>query len=190
MKNINLKKQRGFVNIIIIIVVALIILAASGLGYYFIIKKTAKLSGGNQDQTPVAVQAVTVEAPNFDFKLSPMPTLDISSVNLSAPNMPGNRIFPNFAVDSNFSYTGDTSIATPSFTFDVAAPTGMKVPSNIPSAPATQDEPAAPDLPSNQADSQTGSTDCAQFTAVPSCSYVGGAGTPGYEACKKCYPQK
>ena len=190
MKNINSKNQAGFLNIIIIVAIAITFLVALGGGIYLMTKNkavqknqvdTAPVEG----QAPEAIQDVTVEDLGFDFKLSPMPSLNVSSVNLSAPAMPGSRMFPNFTVNSNFNYTGDTSIKTPSFTFDVPVPEELM---NVPTAPPPPTIPTAPTTPPA---GQTGqSTDCAQFASVPSCSLVGAVGTAGYEACKICFPSK
>ena len=186
MKKNHFKNQTGSLNIIIIAVVAIAFLAALGGGYYLMTKnkKAAKLAGETGEQAPQAVQDVIVDAPTLDFKLSPMPSLYVSSVILAAPAMPGGRMFPNLSVNSNFSYTGDTSIATPSITFDVPVPEEIK---NPPIAPPPT-IPTAPVTPPSGSAGQ--STDCAQFASVPSCSMVGAPGTPGYDACKICYPSK
>ncbi|MCX6743935.1 MAG: hypothetical protein NTX82_00200 [Candidatus Parcubacteria bacterium] len=166
-------KQQGIAPVIIIIIVVAII--ALGTAGYFIFKGKSGVPG--QQVKPItdpeqALAELTVQAPLFDFVLAPLGALKVSAFNLLMPNLPGNNIFPSFSTNTNFNYSGDTSIAIPTVTIDYTPP--------------IQTTPTTP--PANQQGGQQ--TDCAQFAAVPACSYVGAPDSQGYIACKQCYPTK
>jgi len=180
MKKDILKNQKGFQAIIIIVAIALVIMAVAGVGGYYLLKnKNApkdQSAAATTEAAPQAVDDINVTGPDLDFKFSPLPALGISTVKLDLPAMPASNLAADVAVNSDFSYTGDTDLESPAIVFDVATPDFSAVPDTSDSAaPDTADQP---------------STDCGQFSAVPSCSYVGAPGSQGYELCKTCYPSK
>lgn len=157
------KSKNGSAGLIAIIIVA-VLAAVGGAVYFFVFKSSGK-------GTEKLLDAFNITTPAVDFSLSPIPELNISSLNVSTPNLPSSNIFPGLSVDSDFSYTQDVDFATPDVQYT---------------------------LPSYQASSQSSDSesqdqpliDCSAFSSTPSCSFVGAPGSTAYEACKQCYPDK
>jgi len=182
--------QKGIAPfVLIIIVVALLIVG--GTVYFAVLKKSpAEQDAAQKTETEQkkaeaekAVDDVSVEVPSLDLSGSPMPNLELSALNVSAPDAGMGNVFSSGVfVDSNFSAAADTTIAAPELKLDIPTMTQPEIPSG-----GTQPSPAPSEQPSGGTQP---SVDCSQFSAVPSCSYVGGAGSPGYTACKQCFPNK
>ena len=133
-----------------------------------------------------AVDSVSIEAPKVDISLSPLPNLEISSLNLTVPDMPSaNKLVPNISLNTDFS-AGIPSVDLQTPTVDFKMPdigsllkqSAPQIPTNIPTKENAGSPSSAPQI------------DCGQFSSVPSCSFVGAPGSQGYEACKNCFPNK
>ena len=185
-KNI-LKENRGIAPLIIVIIVAVAAVLIGG-GIYLATmrspeqkKSQALIKAGN------AVDEIGVSIPNLDFSQSPLPDLNISSLNMADLKLTvGSNVFKAPSVNTDFSYNASINIATPSAdsyninlpSIPSGAPAGQQIPPNIPSStgsgPQSGQQGGAP------------SVDCSQFASVPSCSMTG----PGEAMCKQCYPNK
>ena len=191
-KNI-FKNQKGIVPLLIVAIIA-IVAALAGGGIYLATRKSPEQQKAQQvSQAENSVDQVGVSIPDLNFSQSPLPDLKVSSLNVPAPSISaGGNIFTAPSVNTNFSYdVSSINISTPSVSsYDIKMPA---IPTTIP----TQNQQA----PSNPTGGQPATTppsggqqgpggDCSQFAAPPSCSMVGAPGTPGYEMCKQCYPNK
>jgi hypothetical protein len=173
------------------IVLGIIILVLVGGGIYFLIKKSpAKQEAESQK----ALDDIAVSIPEFDFSSSPLPDLNISSLNVAAPKISGSGIFTAPSLGSSFSFTPDTS-------FDIKMPTtsfNFTVPKNIPSASSDSYSPPAgvpvsdsgSSIPPSGSGSEAPQVECSMFASVPACSYVGSPDSQGYQMCKQCFPNK
>jgi hypothetical protein len=126
------------------------------------------------------LEALDVTAPTLDFSVSPLGDTGVSDFNLGA-DVPKVG-FGNVAVDDDFGYSGDVSLTVPRV--NVTAPTEFNVAATTP--PPTPTPPPAADPPSgNGGGAPTVSAGtCAQFSAVPSCSYV--PDPNGAALCEQC----
>jgi hypothetical protein len=178
-----IRNRKGFsvVQILIAVILAVGVL----VGGFIIIKSFSKskeiaqeteLKGTGGDLT----EELSAPAPSFDFSVSPLKAINLSTFNINS-NL-GSTTFSNIKTDTKISYTGSTNLTTPTVTLTV--PTTFNI-----EAPAI---PTAPTNTNTSTNTNTGATgpDCSQFSAVPSCSYVGASGTSAYETCKQCYPNK
>lgn len=182
--------NRGLAPLILIIIIV-VALAALG-GGYFAVRSTplgAKLGlkpatsekglAGETTAGGDAIDNLSVTAPVFDYSTSTLPELKLSAANPGAPGaVSTSNLFPSLSLDTDFDYSLNLNVALPTVEFDVT-----------PAAPAGE-TPAAPDgeQPADGG-SQGGTTpsasNCAQFSSVPSCSYVGDPnGKTLCEACK------
>ncbi|MDO8663748.1 MAG: hypothetical protein Q7K28_02855 [Candidatus Wildermuthbacteria bacterium] len=150
-----------------IIVIILAIILAVGGGVYFLVKKGPV--GGGAKGIEKSLEELKVEALNLDISLSPLPKLNVSSFNLSFPQLPSGNIFPSFSVDADFSYNKDINISSPSV--KINAPV-------IPSIPGQQSvqPPSGPTI---------NAATCSQFSAIPS-GYCSMAGASGQTLCEQC----
>ena len=156
------KSKNGSVGLIAIIIVAALII---GGGTYLLIKKP---SGQKVAETEKTIEDIGVSIPKLDFSLSPLPDLNVSALNIAAPQLPVSNVFSAPSVNSDFSYKPDVNISVPLPQIDIQIPS---IPTGVPSGGQPQ-------------------IDCSQFASVPSCSLVGAAGSQAYEACKQCFPNK
>ena len=167
----------------IIAAVVGVLVVAGGIYWWY------QLPGHQTSKNDSDLEKLKIEKLKLDLALSSMPDLNLSSFGLDVPQLAGLNIFSGIAVDSDFSYKGETKLSAPSYDLNVSV-SDIPVSSSAPSstgAPAVTGAPASTPMPS--ASSQSGqSTDCSQFTSVPSCSMVGG-GT-AYDLCKQCFPNK
>jgi len=120
--------------------------------------------------TEQALDELTVGAPTMDFSVSPMGELGLSGFDLG--NDVAGDLFGNVGVNSDFSYTGSLTPASP--TVQLTAPTDYNV-----AAPAQEQPPEE-----EQSASQANAANCAQFSSVPSCSYV--TDPNGRTLCEAC----
>jgi len=166
-----MQNKKGFSAIIIVVIVA--VLAAIGGAIYFFAFK----SSGTGAET--SLDALNITTPAVDFSLSPIPKLNVSSLNVSAPDLPSSNIFPGFSVDSDFSYSQDVNFAIPDVQY------------TLPSyeAPSQSSDGQSSGQQGSESQGQP-SIDCSAFSSAPSCSFVGAPGSTAYEACKQCYPAK
>lgn len=168
-------------NIIIAVVVVLIV--AGGI-YWWYQSPSHQISKNESD-----LEKLKIEKLKLDLALSPLPDLNLSSFGLDVPQLSGLNIFSGVAVNSDFSYKGETKLSAPSYDLSVSV-SDVPVSSSAPSstgAPAVTGPPASTPTPTSG--SQSGqSTDCSQFASVPSCSMVGGG--QAYDLCKQCWPSK
>lgn len=143
-------------KLVIIVVVVLIV----GGGIYFLTKNRS-IDGGLKGAEK-SLEELKVETPEIDISLSPLPKLNVSSLNLSSPSLPGGNIFSGFSVNTNFSYQGDTNISSPS----------------IPqlTAPVQQQQQQQPTV---------NAASCAAFSSIPS-GYCSMAGSSGQALCQQC----
>ena len=151
------------------IVVAIIIVAALVLGgavYFLVIKK----GPGEKTGVEKALEELEVFAPEFDMSLSPLPSLNVSALNLSFPELPSTNLFNGFSVNSDFSYQGEVKLSTPNVPFTYTAP----------SVPQEEEQPS-------QGQGTANAQNCAQFSTVPSsqyCSMV--SDSSGRTLCEQC----
>lgn len=183
--NLYQHSQKGAISIVAIVILFLLI----GAGGYFVTRSTPKRQA---EKTEQAIADIGVSVPDMDFSSSPLPDLKVSSFNVDVPQFPTASVFSAPTIDANFSYAPenlDISVPSASAGFEMPA-----MPANIPALPKGVRMP--PGIPSGGAPSAPGAgggapqIDCSVFAAPPSCSFVGAPGSPGYEACKKCYPNK
>ncbi len=123
-----------------------------------------------------SLDGLNVRIPTFDLNASPIPNLKIAPLHLAMPQLPGKGMMKNFTVNTNVGYTGG-GVHIPMPKIDVDS----MMPKNIPSTPTptpTNTPPAGQSAPSVDAAS------CAQFSGVPSCSYVPDAN--GQKMCTQC----
>lgn len=140
-----------------------------GGGIYFLMKKG--LVGEKLTNIEKSLEDLQVQAPDLEFSLSPLPKLNVSSLNLSLPELPAGDIFSGFPIDTNFSYQGNLDISVPSIQL------------NIPTQTPTQ----TPQIPSQQQEQDAvNAANCAQFSSVPAgyCSMVGNPS--GVTLCEQC----
>ncbi|MEK9135352.1 MAG: hypothetical protein AAB451_03620 [Patescibacteria group bacterium] len=140
-------------KLVIIVVVVLIV----GGGIYFLTKNRS-IDGGLKG----ALEELKVETPEIDISLSPLPKLNVSSLNLSSPSLPGGNIFSGFSVNTNFSYQGDMNISSPAIP-QLTAPVQQQ-----------QQQPTV------------NAASCAAFSAIPSSQYCSMAGSSGQTLCQQC----
>ena len=169
-KNKNL--TRGSVTLIAIIIAAVLVI---GVGVYMLVKKSSPAQ--KTAEVDKAIEDIGVSIPDLNFSASPLPDLNISSLNITAPQIPTNNVFSAPSINTDFSYKPNVEISVPTPQFDI----------KIPSTPSTPKggETSAPPTGTTQPQ-----VDCSAFVSVPNCSYVGASGSSGYEACKTCYPNK
>ncbi len=179
---------RGSAGLIAVIVVAVLVISG---GAYFTMKKTPEQKSVRVEQ---AASDVGASIPSLDFSLSSLPDLEISSLNVSAPQVSTGNIFSAPSIETDFSFSAPSidiatpSISTDSFQFNMPSiPTGINIPT-IPSGSGSSEpstgEPTAP--PTGTSGAPT--IDCSLFAMVPSCSYVPAG--QGQDACKQCFPNK
>lgn len=162
---------RGFAGLLAVIVTAVLVI---GGGAYFAMKK-------NPEQKVAEVQQeasdIGASIPSLDFSLSSLPDLEVSSLNISAPQVSTGNIFSAPSIDTNFSFTAPSiDIATPSISADSFQFDMPSIPSGSGSSAPSTGGATAP------------SVDCSMFASVPSCSYVPAG--QGQDACKQCFPNK
>lgn len=160
-----------------IIIILAIVLVIGGLLYFLLGKKITGIGGGAEK----ALDELSIEALAIDMSLSPLPKLNISSFNLSSPQLPSSNIFSGFSINTNFSYTGDLNISAPSVQLN--APT---IPSNIPSSqqpPSSQSTQPPAQEPSQ---GSVNSANCSAFASIPSSQYCSMAGSSGQTLCEQC----
>ncbi len=167
---------KGSAGLIAVIVVAVLVI---GGGAYFMFKKSPEQKAA---QVQEDVANIGASIPSLDFSLSYMPNLEISSLNVAAPEVSAGNIFSAPSVESNFSVsTGNLDITTPSVSTDSLKFDIPSIPTSMPSGSSGSVTPA----PSTGSGSQP-SVDCSVFAAVPSCAMTG----PGEAMCKQCFPNK
>jgi hypothetical protein len=188
MKNTKNNLMKGFANLIVMIIVAVLVI---GGGAYLVLKQspTQKVT-----QVESAVNDISVSVPSLDFSSSPVPDLNVSALNVGAPQISTGNIFSAPSVNTNFSYNANVDIAMPTVSASDLNFTMPSIPTNI----STGNQPIIPNggaptsVPPSGATQPTGggqpSVDCSQFASVPSCSYIGDPN--GNAACKQCFPNK
>jgi hypothetical protein len=187
-KNI-LKDNRGIAPLIIVaIIAAALIIVGGGIYLIFINSPTQKaIRGASKAQN--AIDKIGSAIPDLNFSQSPLPDLNSSSLNVTAASLVGGNIFTAPSVNTDFSYDASSiNIAVPSV--DASDINFSNIPTGIPSGAqgSSQQQSTGGSATGQQGGAST--TDCSQFASVPSCSYVGAAGSQGYELCKQCYPNK
>jgi len=145
---------------------------------------------------------IKIPAPVISASASPIPNLKFSSLNLAVPQLPGKGIMKSVAGKRDYNVNASASVTTP----DVASMVQGEMPAGTPSGsggppagetggpPANTPSPAAPSgsaAPTTTAPAGTGSqaptitaANCAQFSGVPSCSYV--TDPSGQTMCNQC----
>lgn len=181
------KNQKGFA--IIQIVIAVLAALAIIIGGFFAIKflarpaeKEGTVPTAEERVTEKAIEDLSAPAPAFDFSVSPIKDIKLSTFNLN-PTLPGN-VFSNLSLDTKISYTGTISLSSP--TVSLTAPMNF----NIKTSTEQPSNNVNTNVNVNTNTNTAPSIDCSQFSTVPSCSYVGALGSSAYESCKQCYPDK
>ncbi len=174
------KSKNGSAKLIIIIIAVVLIVAG---GAYLLIKKPF---GQKVSETEKAIEDIGASIPKLDFSLSPLPDLNVSSLNIAAPQLPVSNVFSAPSVNSDFSYNPEVDISVPTSQINIQIPsisTGQQIPSSggDSSVPSTGGAPSGTEQPQ---------IDCSQFASVPNCSFVGSVGSQAYEICKQCFPNK
>ena len=140
-----------------ILVIALVAVLVVGGGIYFLMKKAP--TGEKSTDVGKSLEDLKVQAPDLEFSLSPLPKLNVSSLNLSFPELPAGGIFSSFPIDTNFSYQGNLNVSVPSVELNI---------------------------PSQQQQWQPSASNCAAFSAIPSSQYCSMAGVSGQTLCEQC----
>lgn len=175
--------QRGIAPLIIILAI-FAILAAGGLTYYVITKNSFSTKGAlnltnkNEQTQATTVDDVQVTAPSFDFKTSPLPKLDTSSVNVGDAALPSSNFVANAKINTDFSVDADTNFAVP--TLDIQVPTIQQEPTNT----NTTTGGGSTGSTGGTSSPTVSASNCAQFAAVPNCSYV--TDSNGQTLCTQC----
>lgn len=142
-------------------IILIALLAVGGAVYFSVIKKP---SDKGVSEAEKSLEELKVETPGLDFSLSPLPKLEVSSLNLSLPQLPSLNIFPGFSVSTDFTYDKELNISAPSV--DTSA-------LNAISAPSQQQGPAI------------NAATCAMFSAIPSSQFCSMTGS-GQTLCVQC----
>lgn len=179
MENNKINSIRGFGSLLAIIVAVVLI---AGGGAYIAMKKTPEQKVAEVQQ---AASDIGASIPSLDFSFSSLPDLEVSSLNVAAPQVSTGNIFSAPSIDTDFSFnTPNIDIATPSISTDSfqfnmpSIPTGSIPSATIPSGSGS----SAPSTGGATAPS----VDCSVFASVPSCAMTG----PGEALCKQCFPNK
>ena len=184
MNNKNIYLIKGSVGLIAIIVVAAILVIGGGV--YFVTKKSPEQKVA---EVETAVGDIGASVPNLDFNISPVPDLNVSSLNIGAAQPKFNNVFSAPSVNSDFSYKPNLEFNLPSVSasdinFQIPTiPTGIPKSKSSDSAPTSA--PQSNEIPSSVKTEQP-SVDCSVFASVPSCSMTGS----GEAMCKQCFPNK
>src|SRR3989338_4633644 len=109
-----------------ILVIALVAVLVVGGGIYFLMKKAP--TGEKSTDVGKSLEDLKVQAPDLEFSFSPLPKLNVSSLNLSFPELPAGGIFSSFPIDTNFSYQGNLNVSVPSVE--------LKIPTQTPKIPS------------------------------------------------------
>lgn len=190
--NKNMDSIRGFAGLMVIVAAAILI---AGAGAYLIMQKPPVEKTGEVGINKVgeSIEDIGVSVPEFEFSSSPLADLNVSSLNVGAPQFSFNNIFSAPAVDADFSYKSNVEISTPSpkIDFDMSSimtgkSTGQpSIPSGgNPSVPVTE----TPSTPAQGEQQGTvNAANCAQFSTMPSaqyCSMV--SNSSGKTLCEQC----
>lgn len=140
-------------------------------------------------EVETVVSDIGASVPSLDFSASPVPNLNISSLNVGVAQSNASNIFSAPSVNTDFSYQPNLDIKFPSVSASAlnfqmpsassTAPTSN--PNGGTSAPVTQGGETPPSSGTGQQ-----SVDCSMFASVPSCSMTGS----GEAMCKQCFPNK
>jgi len=145
-----------------LVIGAVILLAAVGGVIAFVVSRQGapigEKGGPEVVTTEQALDELTIGDPGMDFSVSPLGELGLSGFDLGG-GVSGD-LFGNIGVDSDLDYDGDLTLDLP--TVQLTAPTDFDI------------ETPAEEQPSEgeQSQSQANAANCAQFSSVPSCSYV------------------
>jgi hypothetical protein len=175
--------QRGIAPLIVIIAIVAI-LAAGGVTYFVVNKNNISskdiltIGKSEEPSQETTVDNLQVTSPDFDFTTSPLPKLNTSSVNVGDLALPSSNLVANAKIDTDFSVDADTDFAVP--TLDIQVPTIQQEPANTNTTTGggTNGSTGGTSSPTVNA------SNCAQFAAVPSCSYVGDSN--GQTLCNQC----
>jgi hypothetical protein len=188
MKNKN-NFKKGFVGLIPLIIAAILII---GGGSYFVLKKSPAQKNAQVENT---VGDIGASVPDLNFTNSPLPDLNISSLNVGSVGSKVSNIFSAPSVNTDFSYNSNIDIKVPTVsasdlniqipTINTSAPTSNQSSSQNTGAPTSVPQSGGTQPSSGTSEPEV---DCSQFASVPSCSYIGDPN--GNAACKKCYPNK
>jgi len=174
-----LKNQKGIAPIIIAIIIVILLFFAGG-AYILISKKITKgpQEGPNPPEIGIgkALEEIKITAPKLDFSLSPLKELKISAFNLAFPDFPSFSIFKGFSLNTDLSYKGDLTFSVPKVSLEVTQP---EIPQPPPESPETP--------PSESSQEEVNSTNCAQFSSMPSAQYCSQVeDTNGRTLCEQC----
>ncbi len=163
--NLNISKVQLLAAIIVagLVIVGGVIYFISG-NKNIIPQQTAKVP-----EEKDLMAGVEVSAPAFDFSVSPLNAVDLSAFNLS-PSLTSD-LFSAPGVSATVSYASSVSLALPSV--NLTMPTDFNIEQ---SAPPTQE--------TTPSQGQVNASNCAQFSAVPSCTYV--SDPNGQTLCNQC----
>ena len=134
------------------------------------------------------LDSIKVNLPALGVSASPMPDLKLAPLNLAIPNVPAKSVMKNFSVDKNVSYNEPVNVPVPDVTSMMQSEMGGTPPTT---PPATTPPATTPTTPSANPPAGGGgnastpnATNCAQFSGVPACSYVGDPN--GQTLCNAC----
>jgi hypothetical protein len=176
---------RGITPLFIVLIIVGILAAAAG--GWFAVSKLGKGKASTADQTaksgeetatasPTTVDELTVDALGLNLQTSSLPSLDASAVNMPSQNISsGASSFPNLSLDTSIDYDIDLDYDMPTVSDDDIKPKTLAQPSGGTGT-------------SGGSTGQTGTTpsasSCAQFSGIPSCSYV--SDSTGRALCESC----
>lgn len=187
MKNLNNNMKRGFVNLIVMAILAAIVI---GGGTYLVMKKSPDQKAAEIENT---VSDIGASVPSLDFSASPLPDLNVSSLNVAAAAPKTSNIFSAPRVDTDFSFK------SPNLDIKVPSVSAADLNFTMPTIPTGVSQPSAPtggapaSIPQGEAPSSGSgapAVDCGQFNSMPDASYCSMVPDPnGQAACKKCKGQ-
>jgi hypothetical protein len=137
------------------------------------------------------LDAIKVSLPTLGVSASPMPDLKLAPLNLAIPKVPAKNVMKSFSVDKNIGYTGTVDLPMPDVGAIVedkmggstGAPAGTPT-TGQPATTPTSTAPTGGTGGSGTNSSTPTAANCAQFSGVPACSYVGD--TNGQALCNSC----
>lgn len=178
-------KNRGSVTVVAAIVGAIAL--ALGVGAYFLFVGKTPAQKPETREPQQQAQDIGASIPDLNFGSSPLGDLNMSALNVAAPEFNMGNLFTAPTVDTKFAVNADLTVkVSPKVDFTMPEIPTSKPNGSEPAGAGSQSQSA----PSGAGTGQSGApqTDCSQFAMVPSCSYV--TDPQGNAACKSCYPNK
>lgn len=169
--------KAGVAKPVVIGAVAIGLLLVAGVAWLLVttvFQPSQKAGTGSQAMTVgQELDGLKVSAPSLDFSVSPLGESGVSAFDLGEEV--SSDLYDDVSVNTDFS-AGSVSLSQPSVS--LSAPTDFNV--QAPSAPASGTDQGSSGSSAPSVDAAS----CAQFSGVPSCSYV--SDPNGQALCNQC----